>query len=242
MTTTAIILLVLFCTGASVVQRVSGFGFGIFIMTVLPHIMPSYGEATMLSGILSALQSLYVLTSVYRQINWRHVLPILLTFIVVSFFAVQYVSMAADTHLKHLLGVILIVMSCYFLVISEKIHLKPTLPIQISMGSLSGIMGGLFAMQGPPAVLYFVASESDKVRYLAATQAYFFIGNVVMTGYRAQSGFLTPTVGWCCLYAFAGIIVGTQIGRLLFNKLPLQILRKIIYAYMAVGGVVALLA
>ena len=30
--------------GASFVQRTTGFGFGIFIMTMLPAIMPSYGE------------------------------------------------------------------------------------------------------------------------------------------------------------------------------------------------------
>jgi len=238
----AIILLILFCTGASVIQRVSGFGFGIFIMTMLPHIMPSYGEATTLSGILSALQSLYVLIAVYRKINWRRVLPILLTFVVVSYFAVQYVSAAADSHLKHLLGVILVLMSCYFLIISEKIHLRPTLPIQISMGTLSGLMGGLFAMQGPPAVLYFVASETEKERYLASTQVYFFIGNIVMTIYRAKNGFLTPIVGWSCVYAFVGVIVGTQIGKLLFSKMPLPILRKVIYAYMAFAGIVALLS
>jgi len=238
----SIVLLIVFCTGASVIQRVSGFGFGIFIMTMLPHIMPSYGEATTLSGILSALQSLYVLTTVYRLIDWRRVIPILLTFIVVSYFAVQYVSVAADVHLKHLLGVVLILMSCYFLLISEKIHLRPTLPVQISMGTLSGLMGGLFAMQGPPAVLYFVASETDKERYLASTQVYFFIGNSIMTLYRAQSGFLTSTVGYGCLYAFVGVIVGTQIGKQLFNKMSIVILRKVIYAYMAVAGVIALLA
>lgn len=238
----SIVLLIVFCTGASVIQRVSGFGFGIFIMTMLPHIMPSYGEATTLSGILSALQSLYVLKTVYRLIDWRRVIPILLTFIVVSYFAVQYVSVAADVHLKHLLGVVLILMSCYFLLISEKIHLRPTLPVQISMGTLSGLMGGLFAMQGPPAVLYFVASETDKERYLASTQVYFFIGNSIMTLYRAQSGFLTSTVGYGCLYAFVGVIVGTQIGKQLFNKMSIVILRKVIYAYMAVAGVIALLA
>lgn len=39
--------------GASFVQRSTGFGFGIFIMTMLPALMPSYGEATTLSGLLA---------------------------------------------------------------------------------------------------------------------------------------------------------------------------------------------
>lgn len=242
MTATAIILLIVFCTGASFVQRVSGFGFGIFIMTMLPHLMPSYGEATALSGMLSAAQSLYVLVSIYRLIEWRRVIPILLAFLVVSFFAVEYVAMATDTHLKHLLGAILLIMSVYFLAVSERIRLRPTLAMQLSMGTLSGVMGGLFAMQGPPAVLYFVASETDKQRYLAHTQVYFFVGNVFMTIYRARCGFCTPTVGWCWLYALVGVVVGSWLGRLVFDKMPSAALRKIVYAYMAVGGIIALLA
>lgn len=242
MTISAIILLIVFCTGASFVQRVSGFGFGIFIMTMLPHLMPSYGEATALSGMLSAAQSLYVLVGIYRLIDWKRVLPIMITFLVVSFFAVQYVSISTDTHLKHLLGVILLVMSVYFLIISERIRLRPTMTMQISMGTLSGLMGGLFAMQGPPAVLYFVATESDKMRYLAMTQAYFFIGNVFMTGYRAQCGFCTPIVLRCWLYALVGVVIGSWLGRKVFDKIPSPTLRKVIYAYMAVSGVLALMA
>ena len=42
--------LFLLSIGASFVQRTTGFGFGIFIMTMLPTLMPSYGEATTLSG------------------------------------------------------------------------------------------------------------------------------------------------------------------------------------------------
>jgi hypothetical protein len=242
MTTTAIILLIVFCTGASFVQRVSGFGFGIFIMTMLPHLMPSYGEATTLSGMLSAAQSLYVLFSIYKLIEWKRVIPILITFLIVSFFAVKYVSMASDTHLKHLLGLILLLMSAYFLIISDKIHLRPTIPMQLSMGTLSGLMGGLFAMQGPPAVLYFAASEPDKERYLALTQAYFFVGNVFMTIYRAQCGFCTPIVNRCWLYALIGVVIGSWLGRKVFDKIPSPTLRKVIYAYMAVSGILALMA
>ena len=237
-----IIWLILFCTGASFVQRVSGFGFGIFIMTMLPHLMPSYGEATTLSGMLSAAQSLFVLFSFYRYIKWRKLLPILAAFLVVSFFAVQYVSAASDTHLKHLLGVVLIIASVYFLIISERIKLNPTMPVQLSMGALSGVMGGLFAMQGPPAVLYFSAAESDKNSYMAMTQTYFLIGNLFMTAYRWQCGFLTPTVGWCWLYALVGVVVGSWLGRLVFDRLSAPLLRKVIYAYMAVSGVIALMA
>lgn len=46
--------------GASFVQRTTGFGFGIFIMTLLPFLMPSYGEATTLSGLLALTTSMLI--------------------------------------------------------------------------------------------------------------------------------------------------------------------------------------
>ena len=48
-----ILYIILLSAGASFVQRTIGFGFGIFIMTALPFLMPSYGEAVTLSGLLS---------------------------------------------------------------------------------------------------------------------------------------------------------------------------------------------
>ena len=45
------IAIFLLSIGASFVQRTTGFGFGIFIMAMLPYFMPTYGEATTLIGV-----------------------------------------------------------------------------------------------------------------------------------------------------------------------------------------------
>ena len=70
--------------GASFVQRTTGFGFGIFIMTMLPFLMPSYGEATTLSGLLALTTSAMISFRMRRYITWKRLLPILLTFIITS--------------------------------------------------------------------------------------------------------------------------------------------------------------
>lgn len=70
--------------GASFVQSTTGFGFGIFIMTLLPYLLPSYGEATTLSGLMALSNSLYIAVKMRKQIDWRALAPILITFIAVS--------------------------------------------------------------------------------------------------------------------------------------------------------------
>ena len=147
--------------GASLTQRVCGFGFGIFIMMVLPFIMPSIGEATALSGLLAVFTALIPALNLRKIVPWRKLIPILVTFIVVSFFAVILVKHIESRLLKKILGGVMIVISLYFFFLNGRFSLKPSIPIQIGMGTLSGLMGGLFAMQGPPAVIYFMGCTDD---------------------------------------------------------------------------------
>ena len=50
-----LIAIFLLSIGVSFVQRTTGFGFGIFIMTMLPLFLPTYGETTTLSGVFGDL-------------------------------------------------------------------------------------------------------------------------------------------------------------------------------------------
>ena len=57
--------------GASFIQRTTGFGFGIFIMTMLPFLMPSYGEATTLSGLLAITTSAAIVWRLRDYVTWQ---------------------------------------------------------------------------------------------------------------------------------------------------------------------------
>lgn len=234
--------LILFTIGAAFVQRTTGFGFGIFIMTILPFILPSYGEATTLSGLLASVTSLIITIKYRRVIEWRKLLPILTVFLLASFLAIQVLSWMKGDMLKYFLGITLIISAVYFRLFADRIKVRPTLWMQAMLGILSGIMGGLFGMQGPPAVLYFLAVSESKERYTALAQCYFLIGNCVMTTYRAQSGFFTQEVvtSWC--YAVPAVFIGTYLGGLVFDKLSLPTLKKLVYWYIGISGIVAIVA
>ena len=48
---------------ASFIQRVTGFGFGIFVMMFFPFFLPSYGESVMLSGLLAGTTAFLITIS-----------------------------------------------------------------------------------------------------------------------------------------------------------------------------------
>lgn len=241
MTIGSIILFVLFVFGASFVQRTIGFGFGIFIMTMLPYLMPSYGEATILSGLLAMVLSLILCIKLRQYILWRKMIGMLIVFIATSYIAIQCVSQLSNVLLQRFLGVMLILSALYFIFFSHRVSIRPTPMTQLSLGTLSGFMGGFFGMQGPPAVIYFLAVTDNKYAYTAMAQTYFLLGNVMMTLFRAQAGCFTTEVVHAWLIGLPAVLLGTWVGGLVFNKIPMSLLRKIVYLYIAFSGLLALL-
>ena len=226
--------------GASFVQRTTGFGFGIFIMTMLPFFLPSYGEATALSGLLAMTTSLPIVWRLRRFICWQRLWMILLTFVVVSAVAIFWLASIEDQLLHIILGCVLVLTSIYFAVFSQRIKLPATRSVQIGAGGLSGLMGGFFGMQGPPAVLYFISSEPSKEHYMAMAQTYFLIGNAMMTLVRLYNGFVTPAVLDGYLYGIGGVALGTMLGAYVFSRIPTRLFRYIVYAYIGISGLVML--
>ncbi len=238
---TTTIYLILLCIGASFIQRTTGFGFGIFIMSMLIHIMPSYGEAVTLSGMLALTTSLTIAIRLSRKVTWRRLLPMLVTFIIVSSICIFFLRRIEDVLLRQILGVVLILTSIYFAFVSKHITIKPTPKAQVGTGILSGLMGGFFGMQGPPAVLYYISSEPDKEHYMAMTQVYFVLGNAMMTVVRAHNGFLTSTVITSFFYGLIGVIIGTLLGAYVFNRIPSRLFRYVVYTYIGISGIIILL-
>jgi len=236
-----VLALFLLSIGASFIQRTTGFGFGIFIMTMLPFLMPSYGEAVTLSGLLAITTSSTIAWRLRQYISWRRLWIILLTFMVVSTVAIFVLKRIEDQTLRQILGVALIVISIYFTLFSQRIKLPTTKAVQVGAGTLSGLMGGFFGMQGPPAVLYFIQSEKSKESYMAMAQTYFLLGNIVMTVVRAYNGFFTTTVLTDYCYGLGGVLIGTTIGAYVFRKIPTRLFRYIVYAYIGLSGVMILI-
>ncbi len=238
MMNSAFIAIFLLSIGASFIQRTTGFGFGIFIMTMLPFLMPSYGEATTLSGLLAITTSAIIVGRMHKLIKWQRLWPILVTFIVISTFAIYALKQIEDHILKEILGVTLIIISIYFICFSQRIKLQTSKKVQITAGTLSGFMGGFFGMQGPPAVLYFIQSEPTKEHYMAMAQTYFLLGNLVMTIVRAWNGFFTSTVIIDYFFGMGGTIVGTIIGSYVFKCIPSRLFRYFVYGYIGISGII----
>ena len=174
-----------------------------------------------------------------RHLNWSMLWPILLAFTFVSLGAIHVVALLYSDTLKRILGAVLVLTSLYFFFLDGKFRIRPSRTMGLSMGVLSGLMGGLFAMQGPPAVVYFISSTKTKEEYTALTQWYFFLGNSLMTLFRWREGFVTANVGKLWLVGCAGVLLGLFLGSKLYQYISVRWLRRAVYLVLLVSGVIA---
>lgn len=235
----AIFIVILVATVGSTIQRVTGFGFGIFAMLFLTRIITVYGEANALSGLLSFTSTLIVALSHAKKVDWKNLLFPCIGFAVISVPSILLMKKLDNRVLLIMLGAALILLSGYMFFFSSKIKIKPSPFTGLAAGGFSGILGGIFSMGGPPVVIYFMQSEGDdKDRYLATIQMYFLLSNVYGTTVKAINGFITKEVLILAAFGTVGMIAGIFIGKLIFKKLRVDILRRVVYCFMAVAGVV----
>jgi uncharacterized membrane protein YfcA len=217
---------------------VTGFGYGIFVMMFFPHFMPTYGEANALSGMISAATSIVVAFSMRKHIQWKLIPAPLIGSIITSHIAVRFMSGQTDKTLKLLLGIVLILLSIYFFFFAGKIKFKPSLWKGVIAGAISGVMNGLFAMGGPPMVIYFMVSSKDMKDYLATIQLYFALSNIYTTAIKAAAGYVTKEVLVFFVIALISALVGIEIGKKIFSRCKPDVLKKAVYGFMAISGVI----
>lgn len=236
-----VVLIAIVTLGASYVQSVTGFGFGIVAMIFLPSLL-LYTEANLLSTILSTITSLVVVFAMYRKIHWKNLIFPLIGSVITNYLAVTFVKSAKNETLTLLLGIMLFVLSVYFFFFSDKIKIRASWYAGLIAGLISGVMGGLFSIGGPPVVIYYMQSEEDTEGYLATISAYFVLSGVASVLMKALSGFMTGNVWWGLAVGVLGMAVGALFGKFTREKVKPNVIKKAVYAIMAISGLVNVIA
>lgn len=226
---------------AGFIQRVSGFGFGIFVMMFFPYFLPSYGQSTALSGLLAGSTAFVIAVRNFKHIQWGMMLPLLATNLVASFIAIEYMATMSSGVLKRAFGAMFVFIALYFLFFDKKQSVPHNGWTKTLLGTLSGIMGGMFAMPGPPLVLYCISHIKDNIAYIATLQAFSVVLNIFYTFFRARVGFFNEnTLLWWAI-GVSGAFIGSWLGGRLFPYISGGLLKKIVYSLLLISGIIAML-
>ncbi len=235
------VLLLLVGVGAGFVQRVSGFGLGIFAMLFLPYFMSEHTAAAAISSLFTVGTATYNAIRYRRDVPYKTILPLVCAALVMIPIAVRLSVWISGDLFKIILGVVLICLSIYFLFFNSRTAMRPTVKNGLIAGGVSGVLSGLFSTGGPPVVLYLTHATTNNVTYFAATQFYFCLTSIYVSVVRIINGVLTWDLFLYAVIGFVGCMIGNMLGTRVFDKLDANKLKKIIYIGMIISGVLMIL-
>ena len=220
-------------------QSVTGFGSAIIMMTLMPELLPIHIAAGVTTIICCPL-GIYI-TYYYREaLNLKRVLLPVILFSLSSWFAVQAAADFNMDKLKALFGALLIFLSIYFFCFSDRISVKPSVFSAVVCSTLAGVMGGLFAVGGPLLVLYYLAVTDSKEEYMACVNVTLFLTNLSQTWARVSTGILSTGEISAIYFGVVGITIGFFIGNKISSRINKTRLKKLVYTFLAVTGVITL--
>jgi len=240
MDSSLIVVILLIAFIGSLIQSSCGFGYGILTVAVLPFILP-YQEALALSmmssGVLSAIMVINNRDKLRLDVLW----PCTLISCIVVTVSVIFSFGQSDAVLTRALGALLILLSIYFFFFSDKIRVRPTITSALIFGAIAGSGAGLFGIGGPPVVIFLLAALDNKDEYRATISFQFLCNSIIATIVRLISGIITPQLIHVSLLAIVPLILGIWLGGYFFRLMSEKTLRRAVYSFMAVSGIVMML-
>ena len=225
---------------AGIIQTVTGFGSGIFMMMFFPAFFPLLNASALSSSIgLMVSGGVAWRYRKYSQIRLT-VLPAIF-YIISSSAAISLGPFLPTLMLKKAFGMFLAVLSLYFLLADQTKKMRATMTAAILCATLSGIVGGLFGISGPPMVLYFLSALDHKEQYLGTLQLFFFWAGVYTLLFRIYSGIYTMNLVMYSALGLVGIYIGMQFGYKIVNRLDKERMKKIIYLFLGLSGIINLI-
>lgn len=217
-----------------------GFGFPIIAMIVFPHLFP-FSTAVTLTQVVAMASTGYLTIKYWKQVQWKTLFPLLFTSLLIAAFVTAFSLSMEPGILVLVLGASLVVISLYFAVFSQSISIRASKRNGLSMGLIAGFGNGLFGIGGPPVALYLLPAVPGKTEYLATIQAYFFFCNLESIFIRMVNGALVLEHIPLILMGWVTIVLGTYLGLKLFNKIPSTLLKRMVYIFVGLSGVLIVL-
>ncbi len=226
--------LALFAGG--IIQSTLGFGSGIIAMSILPFVMDSIPHAAAVTAFASMVASVTVLVRRARQAKLKLILPVLIANFCIMPICTYIAKLLPTRELSLGLGIVMILLSAYYLVWQQQVRIKPSMLGAAAAGGLGGVMGGLFSLGGIPVGVYLLNAIQCKDVYYATMHAYIVISDVYGTAVRVFNGIITTELIPALAAGTLGILVGFQIGKRIYEKLNQDLLKRLVYIFIGVSG------
>ncbi len=143
----------------------------------------------------------------------------------------------ADKYLLGVTGVVILV----FVAVSFGFRM-PRLPdrldrpAQFGFGVISGLMGGLTGVWGPPMVIYLSARQTEKDEFVATTGLLILVGSLPLLGGYLAQGFMDRQLAVVSATMVVPTLIGFTLGEYLRSRMSTEKFRRVLlFVFLGLG-------
>jgi uncharacterized membrane protein YfcA len=174
----------------------------------------------------------------YRKYaRWRLALVPLVVSLLTTLAGVWIAARVNAGILKPFLGVFFIALAAYFMVFSKRIHVRANLPTAVGGSAFAGLTGGIFSINGPPMVLYFLSVTRSIQEYMGTLQFFFLFNSAYTVAARWAAGLMRASLLPYAAGGCAAMAVGLFIGGKIAGRINGEMVKRVVYIVIAGAGV-----
>jgi uncharacterized protein len=235
MTAETLVLTVAVLTLAGFVQGMTGFGFGMTAMSMLPSILGLVAAQAVVT-ITSTAACLLMAAVTLRDVPWSSLRWLWLGTVAGVPLGFSLLESLPRTMVTRVLGVLLCSMVLFEFAVTRRTSLRWPRWLEPIVGLASGTLTGAFNIGGPPLIAYIYSQPWSKEKHVAGITVVFLSGGLIRVGlllsYNELPQAAWTSAGWALLPMLAAIVFGNRLLR----RIPQRQLRAGVFSVLFVLG------
>lgn len=220
-----------------IVTGLAGFAMGLVVSGVWLHILTPVQTAALIVGYGLLVQS-YSIWKLRHALNWRVVAPFIAGGAVGVPIGAMLLTYIDRDYLRTGVGVLLILYSSYFLARPTVHTMRTSVPADVGVGVLNGLLGGLTGLAGPVITIWCQLRGWPKDVQRSIFQPVILAAFAMTAISLAVAGTITLELVKIYLLGLPALGGGLWVGLKLYGHLDDAAFRKVILVLLLLSGLV----
>jgi uncharacterized protein len=222
----------LICAGF--VQGLSGFGFGLVSMSLMPFVI-SVKQAAAISTIFSLLATVATFIRHFRDYNWRLGLAFLICVCSGVPVGVYFLDRASEKVLLRVLGVMMLLFAGREFLLSSQPKAIPRF-LTVPLGLFSGVLSGAFNLGGIPTAAYAYSHPWTRGQVMAFLQVMITVSSLLRIVFYKKFGMLQEFSLLNGLLLLVPLYLAIWLGHFVMTKVAPKHMRRAVFGFIGVAG------
>ena len=202
----------------AVVAGTAGFAFGLVVSSLWLHVISPSQSTPLIAAYAIVIQAMS-LWAVRKSIDVRRIAPLIAGSILGIPLGVGILTWASATHMRALIGAVLVAFSLYSLTRPQRLAARTTPLAEAVVGLISGVLGGSTGLGGIAIIIWSAICGWSKEQQRAIFQPVTIAILSLSLAWMAMTGVLTAATIKLFFIGLPVVMIGTWLGLQLYGRL-----------------------